>query len=230
MGWFVIRLFSLIFFLMIGRPPRSTLSSSSAASDVYKRQEYMGDIQLAMETFLNARQSWSKYYNKEIDEPEIVIPQFDKSLHQGQGDRVASKVIKKPQIIIFEGWFLGYRYNSDITTLLKEKKLAEEDYQFAVDMNEKLKDYNCLWDLLKELIILMPEKFEYSIQWRMEAEQKMKKIKGSGKTDKEIEEFVKYFFRSLDPEIFINDLIKKKQAKLVIKVNYSHEIADCQVN
>ena len=38
----------------------------------------------------------------------------------------------------------------------------------------------------------------------------MKKIKGSGKTDKEIEEFVKYFFRSLDPEIFINDLIKKK--------------------
>ena len=37
-------------------------------------------------------------------------------------------------------------------------------------MNEKLKDYNCLWDLLKELIILMPEKFEYSIQWRMEAE------------------------------------------------------------
>ena len=28
-----------IFFLMIRRPPRSTLSSSSAASDVYKRQE-----------------------------------------------------------------------------------------------------------------------------------------------------------------------------------------------
>eukprot|EP00658_Telonema_sp_P-2_P062092 TRINITY_DN5074_c0_g1_i4.p1 TRINITY_DN5074_c0_g1~~TRINITY_DN5074_c0_g1_i4.p1 ORF type:complete len:249 (+),score=74.86 TRINITY_DN5074_c0_g1_i4:80-826(+) len=30
--------FVLIFFLMIRRPPRSTLSSSSAASDVYKRQ------------------------------------------------------------------------------------------------------------------------------------------------------------------------------------------------
>ena len=28
-----------IFFLMIRRPPRSTLSSSSAASDVYKRQQ-----------------------------------------------------------------------------------------------------------------------------------------------------------------------------------------------
>eukprot|EP00656_Telonema_subtile_P012306 TRINITY_DN16191_c0_g1_i2.p1 TRINITY_DN16191_c0_g1~~TRINITY_DN16191_c0_g1_i2.p1 ORF type:complete len:122 (+),score=14.66 TRINITY_DN16191_c0_g1_i2:32-397(+) len=30
--------FSVFFFLMIRQPPRSTLSSSSAASDVYKRQ------------------------------------------------------------------------------------------------------------------------------------------------------------------------------------------------
>ena len=29
----------LVFFLMIRRPPRSTLDRSSAASDVYKRQE-----------------------------------------------------------------------------------------------------------------------------------------------------------------------------------------------
>ena len=29
----------LLFFLMIRRPPRSTLDRSSAASDVYKRQE-----------------------------------------------------------------------------------------------------------------------------------------------------------------------------------------------
>ena len=30
---------SLFFFLMIRRPPRSTLDRSSAASDVYKRQD-----------------------------------------------------------------------------------------------------------------------------------------------------------------------------------------------
>ena len=30
------------FFLMIRRPPRSTLDRSSAASDVYKRQTYIG--------------------------------------------------------------------------------------------------------------------------------------------------------------------------------------------
>ena len=34
--------FTLFFFLMIRRPPRSTLDRSSAASDVYKRQVYTG--------------------------------------------------------------------------------------------------------------------------------------------------------------------------------------------
>ena len=32
-------MFTVFFFLMIRRPPRSTLDRSSAASDVYKRQE-----------------------------------------------------------------------------------------------------------------------------------------------------------------------------------------------
>ena len=31
--------YGVVFFLMIRRPPRSTQSRSSAASDVYKRQE-----------------------------------------------------------------------------------------------------------------------------------------------------------------------------------------------
>ena len=37
---------SLVFFLMIRRPPRSTQSRSSAASDVYKRQFMYDDILL----------------------------------------------------------------------------------------------------------------------------------------------------------------------------------------
>ena len=36
--------FSFFFFLMIRRPPRSTLDRSSAASDVYKRQDIDMDI------------------------------------------------------------------------------------------------------------------------------------------------------------------------------------------
>ena len=35
--------FTCLFFLMIRRPPRSTLDRSSAASDVYKRQVFSSD-------------------------------------------------------------------------------------------------------------------------------------------------------------------------------------------
>eukprot|EP00658_Telonema_sp_P-2_P021527 TRINITY_DN18577_c0_g1_i1.p1 TRINITY_DN18577_c0_g1~~TRINITY_DN18577_c0_g1_i1.p1 ORF type:complete len:132 (-),score=60.68 TRINITY_DN18577_c0_g1_i1:309-704(-) len=48
---------------MIRRPPRSTLSSSSAASDVYKRQginaEY-GEVVIAMDGFLSSMQQGAK--------------------------------------------------------------------------------------------------------------------------------------------------------------------------
>ena len=39
-----------VFFLMIRRPPRSTLDRSSAASDVYKRQEPLEAMQFGHET------------------------------------------------------------------------------------------------------------------------------------------------------------------------------------
>ena len=41
-------LYIVVFFLMIRRPPRSTQSRSSAASDVYKRQELGGKIKLVI--------------------------------------------------------------------------------------------------------------------------------------------------------------------------------------
>ena len=45
--WPISSYFSYLFFLMIRRPPRSTLDRSSAASDVYKRQtdkvHYVGE-------------------------------------------------------------------------------------------------------------------------------------------------------------------------------------------
>ena len=45
----------IILFLMIRRPPRSTLSSSSAASDVYKRQIVTSGLTLSEEDALKAQ-------------------------------------------------------------------------------------------------------------------------------------------------------------------------------
>ena len=46
-------LFYLFFFLMIRRPPRSTLDRSSAASDVYKRQTILFGIILPVISYIS---------------------------------------------------------------------------------------------------------------------------------------------------------------------------------
>ena len=44
MKFLIVTVFFCFFFVMIRRPPRSTLDRSSAASDVYKRQAVGGSI------------------------------------------------------------------------------------------------------------------------------------------------------------------------------------------
>ena len=37
------------------------------------------------------------------------LPAFDKSLHQGEGDRIADISVQQVDILLFEGWFVGMR-------------------------------------------------------------------------------------------------------------------------
>ena len=53
------------FFLMIRRPPRSTQSRSSAASDVYKRQEYA--IELIQKQLIEAKRERIVRRSKEVE-------------------------------------------------------------------------------------------------------------------------------------------------------------------
>ena len=65
---------AIFFFLMIRRPPRSTQSRSSAASDVYKRQD-MGYLPEALVNYL-VRLSWS-HGDQEIFSRQELIDLFD---------------------------------------------------------------------------------------------------------------------------------------------------------
>ena len=57
----------VVFFLMIRRPPRSTLSSSSAASDVYKRQVLIFErIKEELKATKNIQKAISAGYEKAL--------------------------------------------------------------------------------------------------------------------------------------------------------------------
>jgi D-glycerate 3-kinase len=162
------------------------------------------------------------------DRQPTHLPRFDKSACHGAGDRTDPEPVAAVDIIFFEGWFVGARpidpqrfetAPSSIDTVID----TEDDRTFARDMNEQLRHYLPLWDLLDRLIVLAPSDYRYSLIWRMEAEQRMRATGKSGMSDAEIVEFVTYFWRSLHPELFITPLMQPgSNVDLVIQINENH--------
>ena len=148
----------------------------------------------------------------------ILMPRFDKSAYNGSGDRINPKAIKKPDILLFEGWFVGVKpIAEDCFDNCPYPIVTAEDKQFAKDNNQRLQAYLPLWDKLDSLIILYPEDYRLSRQWRKDAERKMMATGKAGMSDKEIDRFVEYFWQALHPELFIKPLLKS--ADLVVVIN-----------
>lgn len=154
---------------------------------------------------------------QENSQTQILMPRFDKSAFHGDGDRTEFEAIAKPDILLFEGWFVGVKPIAvDYFNLPPAPINTPEDIQFALDNNERLKTYLPLWDKLDRLIVLYPEDYRLSKQWRKEAEHKMIATGKTGMSDTQIDRFVEYFWKALHPELFIDPLTKS--ADLVVEI------------
>ncbi|MBF2067303.1 MAG: glycerate kinase [Calothrix sp. C42_A2020_038] len=154
----------------------------------------------------------------------ISIPRFDKSAHNGAGDRTNPEIFTNNiDILIFEGWFVGARpidpiiFDTPIPPIV-----SAADRSFARDMNQQLAGYLPLWERLDSLIVLYPQDYRYSINWRKQAEHEMIASGRPGMTDIQIEEFVNYFWRALHPELFIKPLITSPDVDTVIEIGADH--------
>ena len=87
----------MFFFLMIRRPPRSTLDRSSAASDVYKRQITNLSLKYGIEG--KAFQSYNWTGNLEFLKTEIITPVSYTHLraHETVLDLVCRLLLEKKQ-------------------------------------------------------------------------------------------------------------------------------------
>lgn len=154
----------------------------------------------------------------------VLVPRFDKSLERGEGDLTTPETVHQVDIVLFEGWFVGVHP-------IEEKVFDHPpppintfaDRLFALEINQKLQDYIPLWQRIDRLMVLYPQDYRFSKQWRQEAEAKMKANGKAGMTPEEIDAFVDYFWRSLHPELFITPLITNlKRVDLVIEINSDH--------
>ena len=148
---------------------------------------------------------------------DIALPRFDKSLHNGAGDRINPEVIPQPDILLFEGWLVGVEPIAESCFANPPAPIiTPEDQQFAVDCNRRLRSYLPLWTKLDSLVVLYPEDYRLSQQWRKEAEHQMIATGKTGMSDQEIDRFVEYFWKAVHPELFIEPVIKT--ADLVVEI------------
>jgi D-glycerate 3-kinase len=151
----------------------------------------------------------------------IEIPRFDKSLHNGMGDRAVPELVSNVDIVLFEGWFVGVRpVDPSVFEDAPAPIITESDRAFARDMNIQLQDYLPLWQRLNSLWVLYVPDYQLSKQWRKQAERAMKAAGKPGMSDVEIDTFVDYFWRSLHPELFITSTLN--HADLVIEIQPDH--------
>ena len=159
-------------------------------------------------------------------EKQVEIPRFDKSAYQGMGDRTTPQLVKPVDIVMLEGWLVGVE---PIAETKFDKPpfpiITEEDRQFAIVNNQRLQAYVPLWQKLDYLLVLNPREYQYSLQWRQQAEHLMISQGKTGMSDQQIEEFVHYFWQALHPDLFIKPLTQKgAKSDLVVNINLNHGI------
>ncbi|KAJ6259624.1 hypothetical protein Dda_5262 [Drechslerella dactyloides] len=149
------------------------------------------DLELAQETLDNLMAGW-----------DTPIPSFDKSLNGGKGDRVARdqwRVVKGPvDVVIFEGWCVGFRAIDDEDVERKWRTARETNAGVLgrhglVDLlwvNGQLRGYDELTDQFDAFVHLDAQELGYVYDWRLEQEHAMIRIKGTGMTDKQVVEFI----------------------------------------
>lgn len=138
---------------------------------------------------------------KEIHQSSpIRVPMYDKSKHQGQGDRLDLsewREIHAPLDVVFlEGWMLGFR---QADAELFSSHSADIDH--LLEINRLLRDYTLWHELLDGFIQLRPQAIRYVIDWRIEAEERMKKQGKPGMSRQEITNYVMKFLPAY--EIFL---------------------------
>jgi D-glycerate 3-kinase len=163
---------------------------------------------------------------------KILIPQFDKSIDDRYLQNKWIKVLKKPDIIIFEGWCIGAKpqKNSDLKKPVnKLEKLKDKGMVWRKTVNNELKnDYKKIFNLIDELIFLKVPSFKHVYKWRLLQEKKLKKTSGSKKvmSTNEVKKFIMFYER------ITRNMIKtlSSSAKILINIDEKHRLQSIKYN
>lgn len=152
------------------------------------------------------------------------FPRFDKGAHDGQGDRHSDLEHRPCDFLIFEGWFNGFRpILTDGEGLSSESPLVTDNSRLFRLNNPQLAAYEPIWDTFDELIILKPEQFSFSFDWRAQAEAKL----ASGMSPAQVREFVQYFLNCLPPDAYFRQILNDRprfRNHVILEISFEREL------
>jgi pantothenate kinase-related protein Tda10 len=97
------------------------------------------------------------------------IPRYDKSLHEGRGDRASedawSVVHGSPDVVLLEGWMLGFASLQGASCAALSDDMKE--------VNSYLQNYKSIHCLMDAWLVIQAEDIDYVYKWRQEAETQM---------------------------------------------------------
>lgn len=159
----------------------------------------------------------------------VDVPSFDKSRFHGEGDRVPQSewenVSPPVDVIIFEGWCVGFQAISD--EQLEERWTASKQLDTATVDNDTLSTMLMRTHPLEHLKVVNdnlrrynetfmgPEMFDYFVhldtehlhnvyRWRIQQEEALRAAKGTGQTDEQVIAFVQVYMPAY--EIYLDRL------------------------
>ncbi|KAI3554209.1 D-glycerate 3-kinase [Colletotrichum abscissum] len=146
------------------------------------------------------------------------VPSYDKAAFSGQGDRVPESQwteVNKPgqpkvQVVIFEGWCVGFRAlpGAEVEARWKapSRTLQKHKLEHLLLVNARLKEYDAMTDLLDVFIHVDAEDTQYVYDWRLQQEAALRRERGAGMTDEQVVKFVDGYYPAY--ELFSDNVRK----------------------
>ena len=152
------------------------------------------------------------------------IPKFDKSEDDRMKSKHWSKIKKRPEIVILEGWCVGAIPQSN-SLLKKPVNVLESKYdkkfKWRKYVNQKLKnEYKKVFSMIDYYIFMKVPNFRMVFKWRLLQEKKLKKMSRPNKkimTYDQIKRFV-MFYQRITLQM-IKDLSKSASIVMLLKKN-----------
>ena len=151
---------------------------------------------------------------------KVLIPKFNKSTDNRSKKKEWMTVLRKPDVIIFEGWCIGAKAQKK-TSLIKPvnelERKEDKNLVWRKRVNHELENkYKKIFSLIDILIFLKVPSFDCVYKWRLLQEKKLQLTSKDRKTMSplQVREFIMYYERITMQ--MLKDLSNKTHAVLFL--------------